>query len=181
MAVYKRKKNTRHAAKTTHGYGSMKKNRGAGHRGGRGLAGSGKRGDQKKTALWKNKKYFGKYGFKSKTRIAEAVTINIKTLEDRTEALVSKGFIKSENGTYAVNLADLGYNKLLSTGKVTKKFKITVERATEKAVEKIKSAGGEVTVLTSEAAVKNPSKTEDTGSTVAKSAAAEPSVKADAE
>ncbi len=53
-------------AKTTHGYGSMKKNRGAGNRGGRGLAGTGKRGDANKQTYQANKKYFGKHGFTSK-------------------------------------------------------------------------------------------------------------------
>ena len=47
MPTNKRKKHTKMRAKTTHGYGSMKKNRGAGNRGGRGMAGSGKRADQK--------------------------------------------------------------------------------------------------------------------------------------
>ena len=54
MSVNKRKKNTRMRAKTTHGYGSMKKNRGAGNRGGRGMAGSGKRADQIKPTILKN-------------------------------------------------------------------------------------------------------------------------------
>ena len=35
----------------THGYGSKKKHRGAGSRGGRGMAGSGKRADQKKPSI----------------------------------------------------------------------------------------------------------------------------------
>ncbi|MFH1063459.1 MAG: uL15m family ribosomal protein [Candidatus Woesearchaeota archaeon] len=153
MVVHKRKKNTRNAALTTHGWGSMKKHRGAGHRGGRGRAGSGKRGDQKKPLYWKDKDYFGKNGFTSKTRVIESVTINIKTLEDRAEALVSKGLMKSENGIYVVNLADIGYNKLLSTGNVTKKFNITVENATAKAIDKIKNVGGNVTVRS-----KKPSK-----------------------
>ena len=62
MPVNKRKKATRFRAKTTHGYGSMKKNRGAGNRGGRGMAGSGKRADQKKPTILKlyGNEYFGK-------------------------------------------------------------------------------------------------------------------------
>ena len=55
--VVTRKKNTRQRGSKTHGCGSMKKRRGAGHRGGRGAAGSGKRGDCKKPSIWKNKKY----------------------------------------------------------------------------------------------------------------------------
>jgi large subunit ribosomal protein L15 len=160
MAVSKRKRSTRRRGTTTHGWGSMKKRRGAGNRGGRGRAGSGKRGDQKKPSLWKNRKYFGKYGFKSKSRAPKIKPINIKTIDDKTESLVKKGLIKFENGSYVINLSDLGYNKLLSTGKVTKKFTITTDYATEKAVEKIKKAGGDVNVLATKKA-KTAEKTEE--------------------
>jgi len=62
---FKRKKVTKQRGSKTHGWGAMKKHRGAGNRGGRGMAGTGKRGDAKKPSIQKNKKYFGKYGFKS--------------------------------------------------------------------------------------------------------------------
>ncbi|MBW2967925.1 uL15 family ribosomal protein [Candidatus Woesearchaeota archaeon] len=149
MAVNKRKKNTRQRGYTTHGYGSMKKHRGAGNRGGRGHSGSGKRGDQNKPSFWKNKKYFGKFGFTSKSRATPSVTINIKTIEDKLETLLKTGLAKREGDSFAIDLADLGYNKLLSTGTPTKKLKITTRFAVAKAVEKIQNAGGEVTVLES--------------------------------
>ena len=66
MTVNKRTKSSRDRGSKTHGCGSMKKRRGAGNRGGRGMAGTGKRADQNKPSIWKNKKYFGKYGFKKK-------------------------------------------------------------------------------------------------------------------
>jgi large subunit ribosomal protein L15 len=147
MAVVKRKKNTRQRAKTSHGFGSMKKNRGAGNRGGRGRSGSGKRGDQKKPRYWKTKRPFGKHGFSSKSRSPEMKTINIKTIEDTMETMIKKGLARQENDTFVLNLADQGYNKLLSTGNSTKKLKITVDYATPKAVEKVSKAGGEVNVL----------------------------------
>ena len=147
MTIIKRSKNSRQRGYTTHGWGSMKKHRGAGHRGGRGRAGSGKRGDQNKPSSWANKKYFGKFGFKSRSRAPKITPINIKTLEDRSDSLVMKGLAKFDNGTYTLNLSDLGYNKLLSTGKATKKFIITTAFATEKAIEKIKKAGGDVKLL----------------------------------
>ena len=53
MTATKRKKNTRMRAHTTHGWGSMKKRRGAGNRGGRGMAGTGKRAAQKKQTILK--------------------------------------------------------------------------------------------------------------------------------
>ena len=48
----------------THGWGSKKKHRGAGNRGGRGMAGAGKRAEHKKTLILKKytNAYFGKKG-----------------------------------------------------------------------------------------------------------------------
>ncbi len=45
-----------------------------------------------------------------------------------------------------VNLEELGYNKLLGEGSITKPMKILVPRATRTAVEKVKGAGGEVVI-----------------------------------
>ena len=66
MPVHKRKKVTKQRGSKTHGWGSMKKHRGAGNRGGRGKAGTGKRADTKKPTiinLFGAKGYFGKKGF----------------------------------------------------------------------------------------------------------------------
>ncbi|NQU79819.1 uL15 family ribosomal protein [Candidatus Woesearchaeota archaeon] len=144
MTTHKKPKDCRLRGSTSHGYGSMKKHRGAGSRGGRGRAGSGKRGDQNKPATWKNKNYFGKYGFTSRSRTPSSFTINIKSIEDRAETFIKKGLAKLKNDFLEINLADIGYNKLLSTGKPKRKLLITTMHATEKAIEKIKAAGGEV-------------------------------------
>ena len=67
MTTHRRKKVKKYRGSKTHGGGSMKKRRGAGNRGGRGNAGSGKRGDAKKGRyVGKIKHYFGKRGFKIK-------------------------------------------------------------------------------------------------------------------
>ena len=52
----------------THGRGARKKAKGSGHRGGIGMAGSGKRADHKKTLITKlyGNKYFGKQGLTSR-------------------------------------------------------------------------------------------------------------------
>ncbi|MBW2979977.1 uL15 family ribosomal protein [Candidatus Woesearchaeota archaeon] len=148
MVVRRKKKSVRLRGETTHGFGSMKKNRGAGNRGGRGMAGSGKKADQKKPCIWKNKKYFGKYGFKKKGIKEDITPVNILFLEENLGALEAAGKISKENDVYVVDLEKIGYNKLLSKGKATKKFKITVPYASNGAVEKVKGAGGEVIVKT---------------------------------
>lgn len=140
MVTNTRSKNTRQRGSKTHGWGSMKKHRGAGHRGGRGAAGSGKRGDAKKPSIWSVYPNNGKKGFSSKSRTKE-VSITIAYLETFTKTLAKEG---QKNNT--LNLEALGYTKLLATGKPTKKWSITVAKATPKAIEKIKNAGGSITL-----------------------------------
>jgi len=145
MTTYKIRKNRKMRGSKTHGWGSMKKHRGAGSRGGRGMAGTGKRGDAKKPSIWKDTKYFGKHGFKRPKKITiEIKAINLKTIEQNLESLLSKKLIEKKNDSYVIDLKKLGFNKLLSTGKVTKKFSIKCEYASKKAIDKIKKAGGNI-------------------------------------
>jgi len=146
---FKRKKNIRQRGSKTHGWGSMKKHRGAGNRGGRGMAGSGKRGDSKKPSVWKDQKYFGKHGFKRKCIVKEVNAVNIAWLEDKAESIAKK-----ENDVYIIDLSNLGIDKLLSSGKAIKKFNITVEKATPNAVKRVEEAGGKVTVTLKKGEVK---------------------------
>jgi large subunit ribosomal protein L15 len=142
----KRKKVTRQRGNKTHGWGSMKKHRGAGNRGGRGRAGSGKRGDARKPFFRVKEKFeLGRNGFgKRKEKI---VSINISDLQEKTEIFVSSGIMKKSDDVYSINLNDLKINKLLAKGNVKLKFDITVDHASESAVKKISAAGGKVTVL----------------------------------
>ncbi len=148
MVVNRRKKVSRQRGSKTHGWGEMKKHRGAGNRGGRGKAGTGKRADQKKPSYWKER-HFGKKGFKKKGIKKEVKPINIRFFEENFDRLLSENKIKKEDDYYVVDLKELGFNKLLSEGKVTKKFKIKTELASAKVIEMIKKVGGEV-ILTKE-------------------------------
>lgn len=51
---------------------------------------------------------------------------------------------KQEGGKKLLDLASLGYDKLLGGGQVKNAYSVKVERYTESAAEKIKQAGGEV-------------------------------------
>tara|TARA_Y100000310_G_scaffold299251_1_gene333917 strand:- start:2672 stop:3109 length:438 start_codon:yes stop_codon:yes gene_type:complete len=144
MTVNKRKKVSRCRGSMTHGGGSKKKRRGAGNRGGKGMAGSGKRGDSKKPSLWKQK-YFGKYGFTSKNT-GKINATNIDYLEENLLKL-PQDVVSKEDEFFSVDLKKLGFNKLLSKGKVINKYKIRVTYASKKAIEKIKNNGGEVILL----------------------------------
>lgn len=146
MTVNRRKKAVRYRGQKTHGCGAKKKRRGAGNRGGKGMAGSGKRADQKKTYVLKyfGTDYFGKKGFRSHKR--KLKTINIGLINEHLDQWVKKGWAKDDKNIYIIDLTKLGYDKLLGKGLVTKKYKINVEFASQKTISKIKGAGGEISV-----------------------------------
>jgi len=143
MVVHRRKKVVKLRGSKTHGWGSMKKHRGKGNKGGSGRAGSSKKGDAKKPSFWKWRA-FGKHGFKKKGLKEGIKAINLSYLEDNFDNLLSKNLITKENDAFVIDISKLGYNKLLSTGKITKKFKIHAKYASNNAIEKIKKKGGEV-------------------------------------
>ncbi|MBC8444126.1 uL15 family ribosomal protein [Candidatus Woesearchaeota archaeon] len=141
MTTNRLKKKVKYRGSKTHGCGSMKKRRGAGHRGGRGAAGSGKRGDAKKPSIWKGK-YFGKYGFTSRFKAVK--TINLKEIEIKLPIWIKKGLAKENKDVFEIDLNNLSYGKLLGNGTLTKKLKLKINSFSKKAEEKIKKAGGEL-------------------------------------
>ncbi len=147
MTFNRRKKNTRQRGSKTHGWGAKKKHRGKGHQGGAGMAGTGKRADSKKPSIWKDKDYFGKHGFVSKTPKIKINPVNVRYVEEHINKFISANLAKKENGFYSVELEKLGHNKLLGDGKVSAKFRIKTPYASKSAIEKIKEAGGEITGL----------------------------------
>lgn len=146
MAFRKRKKKSRQRASMTHGWGAKKKHRGSGNRGGFGMAGTGKRADAKKSMIWKDILYFGKHGFKKKGIKHIITPINLKDVEAMLHKLVAEKKITKEGDRFIINLISLGYNKLLGTGDVSHKMKISVEYASGRAIDKVTEKGGEVLV-----------------------------------
>ncbi|MBS3134372.1 uL15 family ribosomal protein [Candidatus Woesearchaeota archaeon] len=147
MVVHKRKKLKRYRGSMTHGWGAKKKHRGAGNRGGVGMAGSGKRADQKKISIIKyyGHEYFGKKGFRRPQKmLREIKSINIASLEQKIPLYLSKQKIKEENGKYIINLTELGYGKLLGSGKIKTRMEVTVHTASRNAVARIEEAKGKV-------------------------------------
>jgi len=146
--IIKKRKVRKYRGSQTHGGGSKKKRRGAGNRGGRGMAGSGKRADQKKPTILKlyGNTYFGKSGFISKIR-KKINVISIQTIENKIYNWLKDGTLKKEGNAIKIDLKSMGYNKLLSKGKVKNKFYIEVEYASKKAIEKIEKSGGKINVL----------------------------------
>ena len=147
MSVNKKRKVGKDRGSSTHGGGSRKKRRGAGNRGGRGMAGSGKRADQKKPSILKEfgNSYFGKKGFKRPQKVLQSInTINLDYLNTHLERLVSKNLVQLKDGIYEVDLVKLGFQKLLGRGNLTHKIRVKAPMISQTALEKVKKAGGEV-------------------------------------
>lgn len=142
MNTKKRKKKSRmHGRRMgTHGGGSRKKRKKSGHRGGKGMSGSGKRADHKKTLITKKygHGYFGKQGITSKrTKRDKRKRINIGGIDINIEAYGAK---KTDKGLEI----NLGKYKILGVGEVKNKLIIKAKEASKSAIEKVKKAGGEI-------------------------------------
>ncbi|MFH1431782.1 MAG: uL15m family ribosomal protein [archaeon] len=147
MTVNRRKKSNTRRGSRTHGWGSPKKHRGSGSRGGVGNAGSGKKGQQKMTTKNLTGERIGKYGFKRPAvTINNPKTINIDDLEKNIDNYITNGNAKKSNNITEIDTTKLGYDKILGRGKLTSKLKITSKQFSKTAIEKIKKAGGEAIV-----------------------------------
>jgi len=126
--------------------GSSKKRRGAGHRGGRGNAGL-----HKSKWTWVVKydpKHFGKYGFKRpQGSILKFNPVNIDYLDQKSEELVKQGLAQKKDKAIEIDVTDLGYNKVLGKGKITKPLIIKSPKFSSLAIQKIEEAGGEIVNL----------------------------------
>ena len=146
MKIKKRRKSSRFRGSHTHGRGFKKKARGSGHRGGFGMAGTGKRADQKKTLVLNlyGKDYFGKDRALRRGAIhPKPATINIDSIVRNIYSLINQGKAKESKGIYEINLPD---HKILGEGETSIKLKITAHSASASAIEKIKKAGGEIII-----------------------------------
>lgn len=129
----------------THGGGARKKRKKSGHRGGAGMAGTGKRADHKKTlitALYGHG-YFGKQGITSKkTEKDRRKRISIEHIELNLEK-----FGKKTDKGWEINLPEY---KILDGKKdyeIKNKLIIKAKEASSSVIEKIKKVGGEISLL----------------------------------
>ena len=143
------RKTARMRGSRNHGYGNTQKHRGAGSRGGRGMAGSKK---QKWSYVSKYLPgYFGKKGFKRpQSQIKTDTTINVGYISANISKFVASGAAKKEKSSYSLDLSACGYTKLLGSGKVEIKLDVSVVSCSAKARQKIEAAGGSVTSEDSE-------------------------------
>ena len=153
MTVKSRKKITKQRGTRSCGWGLD--HRGSGNQGGVGNAGSGKKASCKapRAGLWA-KQLMGKHGFIHKGPSSYDATINLRDLEDRLPSFLAEKLATESAGVISIDLSKIGCTKVLSSGKVRRKWNITAKRASPDAIEKVKAAGGELSVA--KAGVKAP-------------------------
>ncbi len=143
----KKSKKMRGKGMGTHGWGARKKHKKSGHRGGKGMSGSGKRADQKKTLINKlyGNDYFGKQGITSRgTKRDIRKRINLRTIELNIGSYLKKGNAKKTTKGTEINLK--AYKILSKTKKYILKEKLIIiaKEASKSAIEIVKKAGGEI-------------------------------------
>jgi large subunit ribosomal protein L15 len=134
---HKLRKTRKNRGSRTQGYGRVGQHRDTGSKGGR------KAGRHKH--LWSyvttyEPNYFGKHGFTSpKSLKRKENAINIAKVDE-----ISAKFSTEKEGKLYIDLTNLGYSKLLGTGKTSKALIVNVPSCSKSAAEKIKKAGGQV-------------------------------------
>jgi len=114
----------------THGRGH-KAGRGAGKRGGRGLAGINKHRVMTRIKYMPN--HWGMHGFNRDPSLRTVYnTCNVSDLE------------RLADGAKSIDLAEHGIDKLLGSGRISSAITVSVEHWSAKAAEKIVSAGGSI-------------------------------------
>ena len=130
MSFKKRRKSGRRHGHQTAFRGAKERTRGTGNRGGKGMAGTGKRGDQRKTLvinLTGGNNYFGR----DKTLRRGSKPAKLKSINLRD---ISQHYSDQKE-------VDLTGYKILADGELTIKIKIKASAASASAIDKIKASG----------------------------------------
>ncbi|WP_318568541.1 uL15m family ribosomal protein [Salinigranum marinum] len=144
-------KKRRQRGSRTHGGGTHKNRRGAGHRGGRGRAGRDKH-------EFHNYEPLGKHGFKRPEATQDTVAeVRVQKLDEDAALLAADGVAETEGDAYHIDARDVaedGYDvdvvKVLGGGQVRNELHIVADAFTSGAVGLIEEAGGS-TALTERA------------------------------
>ena len=144
----KKSKVMRGRGQGTHGGGARKKRKKSGHKGGNGMAGTGKRADQKKTLILKlyGHDYFGKQGITSKKFHKDKRNkFNLDDIETNIEK-----YGKRSGDKWIIDLKDYKIlaGRIGKENKLKAKMVITAKTASKSAIEKVKAAGGEIIIPT---------------------------------
>ena len=140
-------KKKRQRGSRTHGGGSHKNRRGAGHRGGRGAAGRAKH-------EFHNYEPLGKHGFTRPDKVKDdVVTVDVQKLDEDAALLAAEGVAEETEGGYEIDARDVaedGYDadavKVLGGGQVRNELTVVADAFSASAREKLAEAGGSATL-----------------------------------
>jgi large subunit ribosomal protein L15 len=138
-------KRSKYRGSRTCGGGTHKNRRGAGNRGGRGHAGI----NAHHFVKWYKEMggpVFGKDGFSNSSQITVTV-MDVGIIDQIIPSLLAQGIAKNEGDAIVINTADMGINKVLGSGKVTKKMNISAQAFSESAKIKIEKMGGKTQIV----------------------------------
>lgn len=142
MARKNRKIHKKRGSRTS-GKGHHNKNRGAGNRGGVGMAGT-----HKGRWSWVVKKDPGRFGRRGFTMPPEArkdhLSINVGAIDQSLPELVKAGVAAKKGSGYEVDLTKTDFHKVLGTGRVTHRLTIRAMACSETARGKVEEAGGTI-------------------------------------
>ena len=125
----------------TCGGGTHKNRRGGGSRGGRGNAGTCKHHFVRSMQRGLS---FGKHGFKRPHSVtSQDIIVNIGEIDEAADGLVLDGFAEKKGNSYHIDLGNIGIDKVLGSGKVTKSLFITASEFSSVAKQKIEEAKGQ--------------------------------------
>ena len=140
-------KKRRNRGSRTHGGGSHKNRRGAGHRGGRGKAGSRKH-EMHHYGPW------AKHGFTQPEEAQDDVAeVRVQKIDEDAALLAAEGVAENDDGAYTIDARDVAEDgweadvvKVLGNGQVRNELDVVADDFTDSARELIESAGGEATL-----------------------------------
>ncbi|MBS3052016.1 MAG: uL15 family ribosomal protein [Candidatus Aenigmarchaeota archaeon] len=141
MVVRKRKKILKRRGFGSPGYGSHKKHRGGGSKGGKGNAGLHKH--KVHTMIKYMPDHFGRKGLRS-TIPKEVKTISLMELDQMIDELLKNKKVQKEGDAIKINLSELGYDKLLGNGRTSHKLIIEGKHFSKQAVRKLEESGGQI-------------------------------------
>jgi large subunit ribosomal protein L15 len=140
-----KEKTKKFRGKRTFGGGTHKNRRGGGTRGGRGNAGTCKHHFVR--SLQRGLTY-GKHGFKRpQSIIRDKVIVNIGEIDESIDQLVNEGMAEKKGDAYHINLKNIGIEKVLGSGQVTRSLHITASEFSPSAKVKIEEAKGKAIEL----------------------------------
>jgi large subunit ribosomal protein L15 len=89
---------------------------------------------------------FGKDGFSNSSTLSVSV-MDIGIIDQIVPSLLAQGIAKNEGDVIVINVAEIGIDKVLGSGKVTKKLNISAQAFSESAKIKIEKMGGKAQIV----------------------------------